>query len=67
LLRRRSTSGVGLGTAVWITADEVAMPLLGLSEPTTRRPIEMHLQSLAAHIVYGVTTELVRRPARSGL
>ena len=67
LPRRRSSSGVGFGTALWITADEIAMPLLGLSEPTTRRPVEMHLQAWAAHIVYGMTTEIVRRPTRSGL
>jgi putative membrane protein len=67
LPRRRLRSGVGFGTALWITADEVAMPLLGLSEPTTQRPAEMHLQALAAHVVYGVTTELVRRPTRWGM
>jgi hypothetical protein len=64
-LRRRPGSGLGLGTALWITADEIAMPVLGLSGPTTRRPLEMHLQSFAAHIVYGLTTELVRRPVRT--
>jgi uncharacterized membrane protein YagU involved in acid resistance len=46
---------------VWAAADEIAMPLFGLSRPTTRRPIEMHAQSFAAHIVYGVVTELGRR------
>ena len=56
-------TGVGLGTALWLTADEIAMPLLGLSGPTTRRPLEIHLQSLAAHLVYGVVTEHVRRIA----
>lgn len=65
--RQRFRSGAGLGTALWATADEIAMPVLGLSEPTTRRPLEMHLQSLAAHLVYGVATEIVRRPARMAL
>jgi uncharacterized membrane protein YagU involved in acid resistance len=47
--------------AVWLGADEIAMPLLGLSRPTTRRPFEMHLQSLAAHLVFGTATEMTRR------
>jgi uncharacterized membrane protein YagU involved in acid resistance len=57
------TSGLALGTALWLTADEIAMPLLGLGRSTLRRPLEMHLQSLAAHFVYGVVTERVRRIA----
>jgi hypothetical protein len=70
LLNRRpvdAASGAAFGTALWLTADEIAMPLLGLSQPTTRRPLEMHLQSLAAHLVYGVTAELARHAALSQL
>jgi uncharacterized membrane protein YagU involved in acid resistance len=52
---------------LWMTADEIAMPVLGLSEPTTRRPVEMHLQSLAAHVVYGVVAERVRKRVRRQL
>jgi putative membrane protein len=63
----RGRYGMELGSALWLSADEVAMPLLGLSEPTTKRPLEMHLQSFAAHMVYGAVTELVRRPLRSRL
>ena len=58
-----AAAGLGFGAALWLVADVVAMPLLGLSRPTTRRRLEMHLQSLAAHLVYGITTELVRHPA----
>jgi len=60
-------AGMALGTTLWLTADEIAMPLLGLSQPTTRRPLEMHLQSLAAHLVYGVTAEAVRQPVHARL
>jgi Protein of unknown function (DUF1440) len=63
----RFPSGLGLGTSLWITADEIAMPMLGLSGATTRRPLEMHLQSLAAHVVYGVVAERVRSGIRSQL
>lgn len=61
----RTANGLGLAIGVWLLADEIAMPLLGLSRPTTQRPTEMHLQSLAAHLVYGATTEAVRGPVRS--
>jgi 3-oxoacyl-ACP reductase-like protein len=60
-------AGMALGTTLWLTADEIAMPLLGLSQPTTRRPLEMHLQSVAAHLVYGLTTEAVRQPVHARL
>jgi hypothetical protein len=59
--RGTRTSGAGFGTAVWLGADEIAMPLLGLSQSTACRPLEMHAQSLVAHLVFGATTELARR------
>jgi putative membrane protein len=60
----RAGGGAAYGSAVWIGADGIAMPLLGLSESTGDRPFELHAQSFAAHIVFGVTTELVRRTVR---
>jgi hypothetical protein len=65
MTRRASTrqSGAALGVALWLIADEVAMPLLGLSRSTLERPVEMHVQSLAAHLVYGIVAERVRRVA----
>ena len=59
--RPAQASGAGFGTTVWLLADEMAMPVLGLSNSTTRRPLEMHLQALFAHLVYGTTTEMTRR------
>jgi uncharacterized membrane protein YagU involved in acid resistance len=59
--RHAQTSGAGFGTIVWLGADEIAMPLLGLSHSTARRPLEMHLQSLMAHFVFGAATEMTRR------
>jgi putative membrane protein len=61
----RAVGGSGWGTAVWIGGDEVAVPLLGLSRADADYPIEAHAQAFAAHIVYGVTTELVRRGVRA--
>jgi uncharacterized membrane protein YagU involved in acid resistance len=63
--RRTHASGAGFGTTVWLAADEIAMPLLGLSDATTRRPLEMHLQSLFAHLVFGAVTEMARRVIRA--
>jgi hypothetical protein len=59
--RRVPTSGAVFGTTVWLAADEIAMPALGLSRSTARRPLEMHLQSLMAHLVFGAVTEVTRR------
>ena len=58
-------TGLAFGAALWLVADVVAMPVLGLSRPTTRRPLEKHLQALASHLVYGMTTELVRQPCEA--
>ena len=59
-------SGAAFGAAVWLAADELAMPMLGLSETAGARPLEMHGQSLAAHLAFGATTELARRAVRAG-
>jgi putative membrane protein len=61
----RKMGGAAFGTTVWAAADEVAMPMLGLSGPTTRHPPERHVHAFAAHIVFGVTTEIVRRGVRA--
>jgi len=54
-----ATRGAMFGTAVWLCADELAMPLLGLSRPTIERAVEKHLQSFAAHLVFGAVVEWV--------
>src|SRR5688572_14112907 len=61
----RKMGGAAFGTAVWAAADEVAMPVLGLSGPTTEHPPERHAHTFASHIVFGVTTEIVRRGVRA--
>jgi hypothetical protein len=58
--RPSQANGIAFGLAVWLLADEIAMPLLGLSKSTLRRPAEKRLQSIAAHIVFGMTTDLTR-------
>jgi uncharacterized protein DUF1440 len=62
--RQATASGAAFGTTVWLVADEIAMPLLGLSDSTARRPLEMHLQSLVSHLIFGTATEMTRRRIR---
>ncbi|MGB8507494.1 MAG: DUF1440 domain-containing protein [Pyrinomonadaceae bacterium] len=64
-----STAGMGLpfGTAVWLLADEAALPALGLSKAPTAYPLSTHAYALASHFVYGLTTELVRRAVRRAI
>ncbi len=59
-------AGVGLpfGTVFWLGVDEAAVPLLGLSKGPTEYPLSTHVYALASHLVYGLTTEVVRRVLR---
>jgi hypothetical protein len=63
------SAGVGLpfGTVFWLVVDETAVPLLGLSKGPTQYPVSTHVYALASHLVYGVTTDIVRRGVRSVL
>ena len=64
-----TTAGDGLafGTALWVLADEVSVPALQLSKPPTKIPVSTHIYALASHLVYGWTTEMVRRAVRQVL
>ncbi len=60
-----SGRGVPFGTILWLGADEVAVPALGLSSTPNEAKPSMHLAALTAHLVYGVATDLVRRMTRT--
>lgn len=64
-LRRRQLllSGTGFGTAVFVFADELAVPALGLSGQS-ESSLGTHLYGLASHLVYGMSAEGVRRLTR---
>lgn len=64
-----ATAGAGLpyGVAVWLVADEGIVPAAGLSKSPAEYPLWIHLYSLSTHLVYGLTTELVRRAVRKAL
>ena len=68
-LKPATTAGAGLpfGVAVWLIADEIIVPALGLSKPPTEYPLSTHAYSIASHLVYGLTTEIVRRGVRRAL
>jgi putative membrane protein len=59
--------GLPFGAAVWVIADEGVVPALGLSRSPTEYPASIHAYSLASHLVYGLTTELVRRAIRKAM
>jgi hypothetical protein len=60
-------AGMPFGAFVWLTADEGIVPALGLSKPPTEYPLSIHAYALASHLVYGLTTEVVRRAVRRAL
>jgi Protein of unknown function (DUF1440) len=57
-------SGLPLGAAVWLLAEELALPVTGLSDAPDKYPLRDHVNALAAHLAFGSTTEIVRRWSR---
>ena len=57
-------AGIPFGAAFWLVADEVTVPMLGLSKGPTEYPVSTHAYALASHLVYGMTAELSRRALR---
>lgn len=57
-------AGIPFGTAVWLIADDIVVPALGLAKPPTEYPLSTHAYALSSHLVYGLTTDLVRRGVR---
>ena len=62
-----SAWGTAFGSALFIGADEIAVPALGLAPGPSETPLNMHLFAWASHLVYGAALESVRRPVRSAL
>jgi putative membrane protein len=59
-----TAAGLPFGAAFWLLADEITVPLLGLSKGATEYPVSTHVYALASHLVYGVTAEFSRRALR---
>ena len=60
----RSGFGTTFATALFAGVDLVGVPLAGLTPLPTEQPMSALVTPYATHLVYGVTTELVRRVAR---
>jgi len=56
--------GLPFGAVVWLGAHVLAVPTLGLAEPPTRQPVGKEAEEFGLHLLYGSTTELVRRSLR---
>jgi uncharacterized membrane protein YagU involved in acid resistance len=59
--------GAPFGAAVWLIADEIVVPAIGLSKSGKEYPLSTHVYAFASHLVYGITTEVVRRTVRRAL
>jgi uncharacterized membrane protein YagU involved in acid resistance len=59
--------GTAFGTAVWLGAHVIAVPVLGLSKPVKRSTPRREGVELGAHLVYGAVVESVRRLLRNGV
>jgi hypothetical protein len=53
--------GLPFGALLWLAADEIGVPALGLSRGPWETPPSTHAYALASHLVYGLTTDVVRR------
>lgn len=59
-----AAAGIPYAVGLWAVGDELAVPALGLSKSPRNVPVSGHIDSFLAHVVYGVTTDVVRRIAR---
>jgi putative membrane protein len=60
----RSGFGATFGATLFASADLLAVPALHLSGPLSEAPAEALVTPFAAHLVYGTSTDLVRRLVR---
>lgn len=60
----RIGNGVPYGAAVFLGADEIALPALKLAKGPAEYPVSTHVYGLASHVVWSATTEGVRRLVR---
>jgi hypothetical protein len=57
-------AGLPYGSAVWLIADELTVPALGLSKPSTDSPASSHLEAFVAHLIYGSVLFAIQRLIR---
>jgi putative membrane protein len=63
------TGGAGalFGVGLLLCTHESVLPALGLSAPPLRQSRREQTSETATHLVYGLTTELIRRQVRRAL
>lgn len=49
--------GLGWGAGVWLVADEIVVPLVGLAKPPWKYPVKTHVRALLAHLAYGAALD----------
>jgi putative membrane protein len=52
-------AGLPFGAVVWVVADEIVTPGLGLSKAASSYSFSKHAYAFSSHLVYGLTTDLV--------
>lgn len=52
--------GVILGASTWFSTHETSFPLLGYESKPTDVPLKTQANELFVHVVFGITTEVVR-------
>jgi putative membrane protein len=57
--------GTAFGTLLFVGADLIAVPAFGLGPSPTGQPASAQASPFAAHLVYGATTDLLRRAIRA--
>lgn len=61
----QKAAGLPFGTALFLGADELVLPVLKLTKGPAAYPVSRHIYGLSSHLVWAVTAELVRRVVRT--
>jgi putative membrane protein len=62
--RIAAASGMPFGAGVWLFAEELGLPITGLSNAPDKYPLRDHFNAIVAHLVFGSTTEITRSCTR---
>lgn len=65
---QHAPGGAAFGAELWVVAEQVGLPVAGLSPiPIEASPASTNAQHFAAHVVYGLTIALVYATVRRAL
>ena len=65
---RHAPGGAAFGAELWVIADQLGLPIAGLSPwPVKTYPVSTNAQHFAAHLVYGLTNAFVYSAVRRAL